>query len=91
MTWEEFQEKWGRLVKEDGKLAYLDIYHYHRERGLNEEDPDSFHVCLTRDEYYAKLAEFISTVIVEGVCSILEYANTDGDGGRWGITTPGQA
>jgi hypothetical protein len=88
MTWEEFQEKWDRLVKEDGELTYLDIYHW--ERGPNEQDPDSFHVCLTCDEYYAKyysdakLAEFISTVIAEGEYSILEYADTDGDGGHWG-------
>ena len=33
MTWEEFQEKWGRLVKEDGKLAYLDISLFQRREG----------------------------------------------------------
>lgn len=37
MTWEEFQEKWGKWVKEDGELTYLDIYHW--ERGAERARP----------------------------------------------------
>jgi len=88
MTWEEFQEKWDRLVKGDGRLTYLDIYHW--ERKPDKQDPDSFRVRLTCEIYYAKhygdakLAKFISTVIAEGESSILEFADTEGDGGYLG-------
>jgi hypothetical protein len=86
MTWEEFEEKWKKFVDEDGKLTYLDLYGWE----LSKQDPDALQVCLTCEERYAKhyddekLAEFISTVIAEGENCILEFADSDGDGGHWG-------
>jgi hypothetical protein len=88
MTWEEFQQKWKKFVEEDGECSYLDLYHWKRE--TSEQDPDALYVYMECDEHYAKhysdakLAEFISTVIAEGDHTILEYADTDGDGGHWG-------
>jgi hypothetical protein len=88
MTWKEFQEKWDALVEEDGECSYLSLYHWRGEK--SEQDPDALYVNMECDEYYAKhysdakLAEFISTVIAEGDYAILEYADTDGDGGHFG-------
>ena len=85
-TWEEFMEKWRQRVKDDGEYSCLDLYDWE----LEKQDPDSIVVGLKCESYYAKhysdreLAQFISTVIAEDDHTILEYADSDGDGGHWG-------